>query len=151
VNPVKPHLTRATVYFGLSLILTILFVLVCPMYISQEQLILSLSIAGGKWIVQITAAIALLRKRRSSFIHGMGRVCLLGSLILVPYILSGWLEISNEPVFFFGSLMLAILVMVYRYYAEVTRLNLSLAWWYFWLLCLTTAIGMQLTVVFHLF
>ena len=150
MNEAKPHLTKAAVYFGLSLLLTTLFVLACPLYISQEQLILSLSVAGGKWIIQILAAIALLRKRRSSFIHGMGRVCLLGSLILVPYILSGWLEISNDPIFFFGSLMLAILVMVFRYHHEVSRLNLSLAWWYFWLFCLTTAVGIQMTVVFHL-
>lgn len=137
-------------YFGLALILTTLFVLACPLYISQEQLLLSVSIAGGKWVVQIFLAIALLRKRRSSFIHGMGRVCLLGSIILIPYILSAWLEISDDQWFFFGSLILAILVMVFRYHTEVTRLHLSLAWWYFWLLCLTVAVGLQLTVVFHL-
>ena len=137
-------------YFGLALILTTLFVLACPLYISQEQLLLSVSIAGGKWVVQIFLAIALLRKRRSSFIHGMGRVCLLGSIILIPYILSAWLEISDDQWFFFGSLILAILVMVFRYHTEVTRLHLSLAWWYFWLLCLTVAVGLQLTVVSHL-
>ncbi len=146
----KPHLSRALLYFGLALILTTLFVLACPLYISQEQLLLSVSIAGGKWVVQIFLAIALLRKRRSSFIHGMGRVCLLGSIILIPYILSAWLEISDDQWFFFGSLILAILVMVFRYHTEVTRLHLSLAWWYFWLLCLTVAVGLQLTVVFHL-
>jgi len=146
----KPHLSRALLYFGLALILTTLFVLACPLYISQEQLLLSVSIAGGKWVVQIFLAIALLRKRRSSFIHGMGRVCLLGSIILIPYILSAWLEISDDQWFFFGSLILAILVMVFRYHTEVTRLHLSLAWWYFWLLCLTVAVGLQLTVVSHL-
>ncbi|MFM7671417.1 MAG: hypothetical protein ACKO6Q_02350 [Bacteroidota bacterium] len=146
-----PHLLRAFVYFSLALIITTLFVLACPLYISQKQLILSLSIAGGKWAIQLIAAIAILRKRRATFIHGMARVCLLGSLLLVPYIASSWLEINNEAPFFFGSLMLAVLVMVFRYHTEVTRLNLSLAWWYFWLLCLTIAVGMQLTVVFHLF
>jgi hypothetical protein len=147
----KPHLTRATVYFSLSLILTTLYILACPLHIPHEQLILSLSILGGNWIIQILAATVLLRNRRLSFIHGMGRVCLLGSLVLTPYILSSWLEFSNEPVFFFGSLMLAILVMVFRYYAEVIRLNLSVAWWYFGLLCLTIATGLHMTLVFHLF
>ncbi len=146
----KPHLSRAALYFGLALILTTLFVLACPLYISQEQLLLSLSIAGGKWVLQIFLAVAILRKRRSSFIHGMGRVCLLGSLMLIPYTLSAWLEISDDQWFFFGSLMLAILVMVFRYHTEVTRLHLSLAWWYFWLLCLSIAVGLQITVVFHL-
>lgn len=146
----KPHLTKAAIYFGISLILTTLFVLACPLYISQEQLILSLSFAGGKWVLQIFLAIAILRRRTASFIHGMGRVCLMGSMMLIPYILSAWLEISDDQWFFFGSLLLAILIMVFRYYTEVTRLNLSLAWWYFWLFCLTVAVGLQMTVVFHL-
>lgn len=100
--------------------------------------------------MQILAALLFLGKRRASFIHGVARVCLLGTLMLIPYILSSWLEISNEPIFFFGSLVLAILVMVFRYHTEVSRLNLSLAWWYFWLLCLTIAVGMQATIVFKL-
>ena len=128
-----------------------MFVLGSPLYISQEQLILSLSIAGGKWIIQIVLAIALLRKRRSPFIHGMGRVCLMGSAILIPYVISSWLEIYDDILFFFGSLLLAILIMIFRYYAEVTRLNLSLGWWYSWLLSLALAVGLQITVVFHLF
>lgn len=145
---VNSHLTRAAIYFSLSLLGTLLFVLACPLYISQSQLILSLSIAGGKWVAQILAALFLLGKRRISFLHGIARVCLLGTLILIPYILSSWLEIGNEPMFFFGSLVLAILVMALRYHHEVSRLNLSLAWWYFWLLCLTIAVNMQLTLVF---
>ncbi len=146
----KPHLSRAFIYFAISLVLTTMFVLGCPLYISQEQFLLSLSIAGGKWVVQILAALLLLGKRRTSFINGIARVCLLGTLMLMPYTLSSWLEISNDPIFFFGSLMIAILVMVFRYHFEVSRLNLSLAWWYFWLLCLTIAVGVQITVIFKL-
>lgn len=147
----KPHLRLAFLYFGLSLVLTTMFVLGCPLYISEDQLILSLSIAGGKWIIQIFLAIALLRKRRESFIHGMGRVCLMGSVLLVPYVIASWLEINDDILFFFGSLVLAVLIMVFRYYTEVTRLNLSLGWWYSWLLSLALAVGLQLTVVFHIF
>jgi hypothetical protein len=76
-------------------------------------------------------------------------VCLIGSILLVPYILSAGLGISDEPMFFFGSLILAVLVMIFRYYFEVTNLQVSLAWWYFWLLCLTIAVNMQLTLVFN--
>lgn len=147
----KPHLSRAVLYFALSLIFTTLFVMVCPLYISLEQLILSISIAGAKWVIQIFLAIAILHKRRASFIHGMGRVCLLGSMMLIPYTVSGWLGLSNDQWFFFGSLILAVLIMIFRYHTEVVRLHLSLGWWYFWLLCLTIAVGLQLTVVFHLF
>lgn len=147
----KPHLSRAAIYFGISMVLTTMFILGSPLYISQDQFILSLSIAGAKWIVHIFLAIWLLRKRRESFIHGMGRVCLIGSLLLIPYIVSSWLDINDEPAFFFGSLVLAVLIMVFRYYAEVVRLNLSLGWWYAWLLTLAVAIGLQLTIVFHLF
>jgi hypothetical protein len=146
-----PHLSRAVIYFGLSLIVTTLFVLACPLYISQQQLILSLSIAGGKWIIQILLAIVILHKRRAAFMHGMGRTCLLGSMMLIPYALSAWLGLSDDQWFFFGSLVLAILIMVFRYHIEVMRLHLSLSWWYFWLFCLTLAVGLQLTAVFHLF
>ena len=128
-----------------------MFVLGCPLYISQDQLILSLSIAGGKWFLQIFMAITLLKKRRDSFIHGMGRVCVIGSAFLIPYIISSWMDLSDDALFFFGSLVLAVMVMVFRYYTEVTRLNLSLGWWYSWLLSLVLAVGLQLTVVFHLF
>lgn len=74
----------------------------------------------------------------------------LGSMMLIPYTLSAWMEISDDQWFFFGSLLLAILIMVFRYHTEVTRLNLSLSWWYFWLFCLTLAVGLQMTIVFHL-
>jgi hypothetical protein len=136
----KPHLFRAAIYFGISLILTTLFVLGCP-----------LSIASAKWIMHVFLAIALLRKRRDTFIHGMGMVCLTGSLILTPYVITSWLDISDDPLFFFASLILAVLVMVFRYYAEVIRLNLSLGWWYAWLFTLAVAVGLQLSLVFHLF
>ncbi len=150
MNPTKPHLTRATVYFGLSLALMVLFALTCPFPLSRDQLTKSISILMAVWILQVLAAILLLRKRRASFIHGMARASLMGMLIFIPYILSAWLEISNDSVFFFGSMMLAILIMVFRYHAEVIRLHLSMSWWYLWLISLIVVIGLQMTVVFHL-
>jgi len=149
VNIDQSQFVRSAVYFSLSLVLTLLFVLACPLYISREQTILSLSIAGGKWAIQIAAVLLMLRKKRGAFIVGISKVCLIGSILLVPYILSAGLGISDEPMFFFGSLILAVLVMIFRYYFEVTNLQVSLAWWYFWLLCLTIAVNMQLTLVFN--
>lgn len=144
------HLTRASVYFSVALILTFLFVLFCPLYISPEQMKLSLLIAGGKWVLLCLAAIIALGKRRNAFLHSLGRVCVLGSLMLVPYLFLSWLEIYNSTSFFFGSLIVAISVMIFRFYTEVSRLNLSMYWWYGWLLCLSVAVFLQMTTVFHL-
>lgn len=145
------HRTRASVYFSVALILTVLFVWFCPLYISRDQMKLSVLIAGGKWTLLCLAAIVCLRKRRDAFLHGLGRICVLGSLVLVPYILLSWLEINNDTSFFFGSLIVAISVMILRFYTEVSRLSLSMYWWYGWLLSLSLAVYLQMTVVFHLF
>jgi hypothetical protein len=105
---------------------------------------------AGVWVIQVFLALTLLNRRSASFIHGMGRVCLMGCLFLAPYIFSSWLEISDDPSFFFGSLVLAMLIMIFRYHAEVTRLNLSFGWWYFWLFTLVATAGLEFTLVFHL-
>ena len=122
----KPHLIRALVYFSVALIVTTLFIKVCPLYISRNQMLLSLSIAGRKWILQAIAALVFLKHLSVRFLHGIGRVSLLGSLLLIPYTLLAWLDINNDPQFFFGSLVVAVTAMVFRYYIEVTRLSLPI-------------------------
>ncbi|MBM3432850.1 MAG: hypothetical protein FJX92_07640 [Bacteroidetes bacterium] len=145
------YLTRASVYFSLSLMLTILFISASTFSISLNQLLLSLLIIGSKWIIQASGAILFLHKRTNAFLHGLGRTCLLGSLLLAPYIFLSLLDISDSEAFFFGSLVIAIVVTVMQYYAEVTRLGLSPGWWYFWLICLAITVFLQMSIVFRLF
>jgi hypothetical protein len=146
----KPHLTRASIYFGISLILIAVFILSRPIYITREQLEESILVASGKWVLQIVLAIVLLKRRRLSFIHALGRICLLSSIFFLPFIVSSWLEINNDPLFFIASMAIAGFITIYRYYLEIKRLNLSMGWWYFWVFSNALSVALQVTVVFRL-
>lgn len=136
-------------YFAMATILTWWFVILCPLYISTNQMLLSTSIAGAKWLIQILAALVFLKEKSFLFLKKIGFVCFIGSCLLIPYIVFATEGISNAPEFFFGSLIVSILVMIVYYYRVVKQINLSLKWWLGWLLCLAIAISLQLTVVFH--
>lgn len=136
-------------YFAVSALLTWLFVVFCPLYVSKEQMLLSTFIAGGKWAIQIVLAVLFLKEKALPFVRKIGFVCLVGSLILVPFIISASAKWSDNGKFFFASLIAAVLVMIFVYFKAVKSLQLSLKWWFFWLSCLAIAISLQLTVVFH--
>ena len=120
-----------------------------PLYISNEQMLLSTSIAGGKWAIQILLGLIFLDSKRWAFIKEIGFVCLIGSCLLLPYILLSISKISDDPKLFIGSLMLAVFVMIFFYFKAIKKLELPIKWWLFWLLCLAVAVTLQLTVVFH--
>ena len=138
-------------YFGLSAVLTWMFVVNCPLYISQEQMLHSACIAGGKWGIQIILALLFLKENALPFLRKIGFVCLIGSLILIPFIISAYFGFNNSGEFFFGTLIVAVVAMILTYYYAVKDLELSIKWWIFWLICLAIAITLQLTVVFHYF
>lgn len=135
-------------YFALSSVLTWMFVVLCPLYISREQMLLSSCIAGGKWAIQIILAFLFLKEKSLPFLRKIGFVCLLGSLILIPFILSAYFQFANGGELFFGSLIVAVVVMILAYYHAVQDLQLPLKWWFFWLVSLAIAVILQLTVVF---
>ncbi len=138
-------------YFALSAVLTWMFVVLCPLYISQEQMLLSTFIAGGKWGIQIILALLFLKENALPFLRKIGFVCLIGSMILIPFIISAYFGFNNSGEFFFASLIVAVAVMIVAYYHSVKDLELPIKWWIFWLTCLAIAITLQLTVVFHYF
>lgn len=148
-EPMKLHALAAFLYFSLSTIFTWWFVSASPLYISEEQMFLSSAIAGGKWAIQIVAALLLLSDCKWGFIRNISRVCFAGSCLLLPYV---WLK--NTPgmqgaTYFIGSLAVSVAAMVALYYYAVKSAGAAISWWGFWLLCLATAITLQLTVVFH--
>lgn len=143
------HILWFFIYFALSTLLTWLFVVVSPLYISTEQLLLSTFVAGGKWGIQIILALLLLGNRKFAFIRNIGFVCFIGSCILTPYILFSYWGIADGANFFIGSLATSVLVMILLYYRAVKKSVVPRKWWFFWLGCLAIAISLQLTVVFH--
>lgn len=136
-------------YFAAATALTWWFILLCPLYISNQQMILSTGIAGGKWAIQIILGLIFLKEKSLIFMKNIGFVCFTGSCILIPYILSAILSISNSGEFFFGSLIVSVIVMIAIYYRAVIQTGISIRWWYTWLGFLIIAITLQLTAVFH--
>jgi hypothetical protein len=135
-------------YFLLSTIFTWWFVILCPSYVSTEQMILSTSIAGAKWMLQILGAFLILKEKSIVFVKNIGFVCFIGSCILLPYVVSALFDLNNDPIFFFLSLAASVITMIVMYRNAALKSNVSLAWWYFWLFCLTIAVSLQLTLVF---
>lgn len=146
-TPDRRNIIAASVYFFLSTIITWYFIKQSPLYFSTRQQVLSCTIAGAKWAIQIIIGWLLLRNKKWLFIRKTGFTCLLGSLLLLPYC---FITFTESAAFFFLSLIVAVLVMVIGYYLNVTQLKIGLKWWLFWLACLAIAITLQLTVVFHI-
>ncbi|MEI7802270.1 MAG: hypothetical protein WCI97_06480 [Bacteroidota bacterium] len=136
-------------YFLVSTIITALFVIKSPLYSSYEQMLLSTTIAGAKWAIQIAAALIFLKEKSFLFLRKIGFVCFIGSCCLIPFIAFVNFGIVNATMFFVWSLLLAVTVMIVLYYRAVKQMWISLFWWLGWLGCLAVAIMLQLTVVFH--
>ena len=123
------------IYFGSSTLITWWFVAASPLYISKEQEFLSTLIAGGKWGLQIILAFVFLGRQKWFFVKNIGFVCFVGSCILTPYIILSKLDITNDVLLFAGSLVAAVVAMIYYYFRAVKLSMVPLKWWFFWLVC----------------
>ena len=135
-------------YFLLSTLFIWWFVVLSPTYVSSEQMILSTSIVGGKWMIQIIAAFLFMKDKAVTFVKNIGLVCFIGSSILLPNVISALTGFNNDSIFFFISLVLSVITMIILYRNAVVKSEIAMGWWYFWLFCLAIAISLQLTVVF---
>ncbi|MEP6674467.1 MAG: hypothetical protein ABJA78_04910 [Ferruginibacter sp.] len=142
-------ITIAVFYFFLSTAITWWFIQASPLYTSLQQKLLSCSIAGAKWGLQIMAALLFLKEKKWHFIKNISFTCLAGSIILLPYAVMSSLWNINDNNFFIGSLGLAVAVMILLYALSVKNAGIKIYWWLGWLCCLAVAITLQLTVVFH--
>jgi hypothetical protein len=136
----------ATLYFLFATIITTWFIArKFWLYDSVELMILSGSIAGAKWAIQLSAALILLRTQRWSFIKNIGFVCLTGSAALLIYY---FLPVSWGFSTLVISVAFSVLIMIFLYYRAVKQSALSIYWFWSWIVCLLIAITLQLTVVF---
>ena len=76
------NIVLAIIYFAISTLLTWWFVDTSTLYSGIHQKLLSTSIAGAKWALQIGAAYFLLAEKKWLFIKYIGFTCFIGSLIL---------------------------------------------------------------------
>jgi hypothetical protein len=141
------NITLAFVYFLLSTIITWWFIKQGELlYFSQEKMLLSGSIAGAKWGLQIVAALFILQEKKWVFIKRIGLTCFVGSCILLPYCLLE--QIRLVPNSFLTSLIIAVIAMIYMYYKSVQQTTITIKWFWSWIFCLVLAISLQLLVVF---
>ena len=147
---VQKDISLAILYFLISLFISIVFISQNDLlYIDANQMILSTSIAGAKWGIQIVVALIFLRKKKFEFIRRISFVCFVGSALLLSYYLMAYLPISNANQFLF-ALVLCVAVMLILYFKAVIKTRISLKWFFGWVLCLCIAITLQLTIVFHI-
>ncbi len=132
--------------FALSILITALFIKGYKGYVSHESMLLSGSIASGKWAIQIVTGLLLLDDKRWVYVSELAATCLLGSLTLLPYAI-----LSGGSQFFFGSLGVSILTMCVIIYLRLAQIGLSWRWKALWFTLLACAVSLQLTVVFHIF
>jgi hypothetical protein len=136
----------AALYFLFGTMITVWFIArKFWLYDSVELMILSGSIAGGKWMIQLLAALILLREQRWIFIKNIAFVCLVGSAaMLIYYFLPTTWGFGSLTV----SVALSVMIMTALYYRAVKLSAVSIYWFWSWIICLLTAILLQLTIVF---
>lgn len=145
------QIVQAVVYFFLATVITWYFI-ECGSslyHFDEDKMRLSCAIAGGKWAVQILAAFFLLKEKRWLFISTIGFTCLIGSVLLIPYCITPVRNLLPENGFLL-SLMASVGTMLVFYYHSVRTCGVSMRWYLLWIMCLATAITLQLTVVFHI-
>jgi len=140
----------AVIYFTISTLITWWFIEASPLYESMQQKLVSCSIAGAKWGIQLLAAFVWLGQRKWDFIKNISIVCLVGSFILLPYAVLAWFWQIDNIDFFVGSLLLAVAAMILLYAIAVRNAGVPVKWWLGWLCCLAIAVTLQLSVVFHI-
>jgi hypothetical protein len=147
---VQKDISLTILYFLLSLFISIVFISQNDLlYTDANQMILSASIAGAKWGVQIIAALIFLRKKKFEFIRRISLVCLIGSISLLSYYIIALFPLSNWHKFEL-SLFICVVIILIFYFIAVTKTRVGLQWYFGWLICLIIAVLLQLTYIFHI-
>jgi len=142
----RKEIIFAALGFGLSVVLTGLFIDAYGGYISIKQMLLSGVIAGGKWAIQLIVAWFILGEKKWRYYQEMGIICAIGSAILIPYILT-----AGTWNFFVGSLVGCVVVMGGLICWRLSKIGLGIFWPSLWFALLAFAVTLQLTVVFNVF
>lgn len=150
MTPQNKDAAFAVLYFLLATVISAMFIASNYwLYRNDNAMILSGNIAGAKWLIQIVAALFLLKELKWIFIRRIGFVCFIGSVVLLVYYILNFLPLplGTFSIFIF-SIGLSVLVMIGMYYNAVKKTGLSIAWFLGWIVCLAIAILLQMFVVF---
>ena len=69
-------------------------------HFDHQKMLLSCTIAGGKWGLQILGAIMFLKEQRWVFIRNISLTCLVGSVVLLPFCFRPDLSMFSGVTFF---------------------------------------------------
>ncbi len=149
-NGITKDVALAGLYFFLSTVITWWFIDrgAVLYHFDMQKMLLSCSVAGGKWAIQIGAALLWLHEQRWPFIRRIAFTCFAGSCILLPFCF-GLPTVIMGINSFLLSLILAVACMLVLYYRSVRSTGLHIKWFLGWVVCLCIAVSLQLTVVFH--
>lgn len=150
MHPQTKNFLLSVLYFLLATVLSGVFINNnLTLYSSVNAMILSGSIAGAKWMIQILAALLILKELKWIFIRRIGFICFIGSAILFVYYIIHFFKLQLNVISpFIISIGLSVLVMIVMYYIAVKKTELSIVWFWVWMLCLAIAIMLQMFVVF---
>lgn len=143
--PTLRQTLEIAIAFALSTLITALFIRAYDGYVSQETMILSGSIAGGKWAIQIALGWLLLGEKRWIYFRALAVTCLIGSLVLIPFAVT-----SGAAAYFFDSLLASICAMGITIILALKSIGFPWQWSALWFFLLSIAVTLQLTIVFHI-
>jgi hypothetical protein len=147
IHPLPPlrQALEIAIGFALSTLITALFIRAYGGYVSQKTMILSGSIASGKWAIQIALGWLILGEKRWTYIRELALTCLIGSIVLLPFAL-----FSGPANYFFGSLLASICAMGTTIVLRLRSTGFPWRWPVLWFVLLSIAVTLQLTIVFHI-
>jgi hypothetical protein len=143
-------ITLALFYFLLSAAITGWFIGdKYALYHSNNQMLLSGSIASFKWAVQIVGALFLLGDKKFEFIRRIAFVCLVGSAVLYSiYVIEYFLQSTGQQLAV--AIGISITTMIILFYRAVFITDISIKWFFAWLCCTALTVFIQLTSIFGL-
>lgn len=110
-------------------------------------MILSGTIAGAKWLLQIIAAFIFLKEKKWEFIGRIAFVCFIGSCVLFTYNIMNYLPLSLGGFSqFLFAISLSVITMIFLYYRAVRKTAISMMWFWGWIVSLAIAILLQVTL-----
>ena len=99
-----------------------------------EVLFVGMLVPSFTWVVQLTAsAIGMNSQRRRIYLGELGRVCLLGSVALLPAAIFN-LCMSQPPFWISGlNVLISVTIMGTMLYRRTTRIGIASVWPISWL------------------
>ncbi len=106
---------------------------------ASEAAMQMLLMAGSGWALQMLLAAALLKDKAIDYIGHLGSIMVVGTLILVPWMLFYAITASPTPYLPIASVFVSSTYMLYLHFHRVRYLGISQGWTLSWFILLQSA------------